>query len=170
MEDDMPLQVLRGFSWLFQNPIARFEFNHLQRSRRSRWGRLLKGVLIGLALGIAAVPFLIYLRPENRDLFMLSAVAILICSAWIEVEILSLACNAILRERNAWTWELLLVTGCSSRNFVFGKWQAVVCRMWKSIILFALLRLGIAYGLMQYLNIYPTWIDAEVNSFNVSFY
>jgi hypothetical protein len=54
---------------------------------------------------------------------------------------LRLASNSVTREKhNPYRWEALVLTGVSGRNIVYGKWWAIVRRMWRNYLFLAFLR------------------------------
>ncbi len=55
---------------------------------------------------------------------------------------LMLAANSISREKQAQTWETLVLTGIDARQIVRGKWWATVQKQWPLYALLAILRVG----------------------------
>ncbi|MEZ4669710.1 MAG: hypothetical protein R3E39_17535 [Anaerolineae bacterium] len=56
---------------------------------------------------------------------------------------LQLSSSSIAREKEAQTWELLVLSGIDARRIVRGKWWATVQRQWSSFVWLGLARLGV---------------------------
>jgi hypothetical protein len=152
------------------NPIARAELAHLRRQHDNRWLQLIDRILLIPALGLAPIPFLTYINSTNLNLYLVMLIAIVSFCIWIEVRMVIVAVNSVWRQRRADTWESLILTGIDARQIVLGKWWAVVRQTWRSYVHLAALKLALACGIMQYLNIYPRWIDIEIDNINRAFY
>lgn len=143
------------------NPISRAEHTYQQRSARplSRWRRwlnrlvMLLGVTVALILfgGLLAgalsqrdpLPIAQKLNPLPNLLLILAASYHLL----LMFQTISLSANSISREKEAQTWDMLVLTGIDARQIVRGKWWATVQRQYPAYLLLGLLRIGAVSGL-----------------------
>jgi hypothetical protein len=89
------------------------------------------------------------------------------------IAVLAIATYSLLRENAPDSWDMLALTGIDSRQFVLGKWWAVLRSMWPFLVLAALLKWGLAYALPQYLTyrrILPPYTHLEHFFFYITDY
>jgi ABC-type Na+ efflux pump permease subunit len=131
------------------NPVMRAELAHQQRAMLRRSGRALR-VLFLLALVVsAALVFGAPLLPQvahllNESIFyveeahrgLLSTLTALLAALvfvqhllWVS-QAAQQASATIAREKQARTWESLLLTGIDARQIIVGKWWATLRIMW----------------------------------------
>lgn len=61
---------------------------------------------------------------------------------WLVHNTLFMATNSVARERNHNRWDILSLTGVSTRQILWAKWQAVVSEQWRKFLLLAVARIG----------------------------
>jgi ABC-type Na+ efflux pump permease subunit len=131
------------------NPVMRAELAHQQRAVLRRSGRALR-VLFLLALAVSVVlvvsaPLLpqiaerlnesiFYVEEAHRGLLstltaLLAALVFVQHLLWVS-QAAQQASATIAREKQARTWESLLLTGIDARQIVIGKWWATLRMMW----------------------------------------
>ncbi len=147
----------RYTAWFPDNPVMRAERTYQERStaRRSRrWrrglARLAKTLLVGMALGMTSAGLLGSLLgiditdSVNAASSWLSLFAIFVITYHfgVMVNTLSLGANSIAREKQAQTWDMLVLTGIDARQIVRGKWSATVRRQLPAYLLLAVMRIG----------------------------
>jgi hypothetical protein len=146
------------------NPIARTEWTYLSRQENVRW-RLTYLLLFVLALIAAITPLWLYMDLFQSAALLIMAVIIYLAHIIVGMRTLLLASDSIPRERRCGTWDNLILTGVDARQIMWGKWWAVVRHVWKDHALMALPRLGLAFGLAQYLYVMPLDIPYVVSSY-----
>ncbi|MBL8161599.1 MAG: hypothetical protein JNJ61_06390, partial [Anaerolineae bacterium] len=80
---------------------------------------------LGRAMGIAAAVFCVFVLTRHFVLML---------------QTLTLAANSISREREAQTWDMLVLTGMDARQIVRGKWAATVRHQWQRYLFLGVLR------------------------------
>lgn len=73
---------------------------------------------------------------------LLFPLCVVIWDFWLMFRTLVMSANSIARERNAKSWELLLLTNATTRQIVVAKWWAVVRRQWRDYAQLAIMRIG----------------------------
>ncbi|MBA3872638.1 MAG: hypothetical protein H0X30_26170 [Anaerolineae bacterium] len=152
-----------------QNVFARAELTHLQRVEGNfhRWKIGL--ILIACNLIFAALPFIATDHYADVSFHTMIDIGLIIFCLGYELRIIILAIGAIDHEKQSRTWESLVLTGVSGWQVVFGKWLALVRYSFGTAFLITISKLAIAYSVMQYLNIFPGWIDEGINNWNRAF-
>lgn len=139
-----------------ENAISRAELTHQQRSARKLhpWRRWLSGIVIYTAVTIALIEFfgLLAASITQRDpkllvqsLNPLPTLLILLTLCYhlyLMINTMSLAAYSITREKEAQTWEMLILTGIDARKIVRGKWWAIVQHQLPRYTLLSVLRVG----------------------------
>lgn len=142
------------------NPIMREEARHqwavMLKARVSTIWIIAAALLLIPALLAAGIGFIeALMRPlwslqlnllpaAINDLLLVLLTTMMISMHVVLVLVtMSLAANAITRERRGLTWEPLLMTGLDARQIVLGKWWASVSTMWTDFLLLAALRVGL---------------------------
>ena len=138
------------------NPIMAAEQAYQQRTARPqrRWlyWLLRLGMYVGLLLSLILFGGLLIAALTGRDptpiVTRLGAAPSLLAAVvplWqvgLMLKTLQLSANSIAREKEAQTWELLILSGIDARRIVRGKWWATVQRQWRAYAWLGLLRLG----------------------------
>jgi len=124
-----------------QNPIARAETLYLTRRKPLRIWRY---VYIFVAI-VMLYPILLGSLTSQR---LTEAIAILslvnIAGAFFIVgRTIIFSHNAIMREKRAAAWELLLLTGVNAAELIFGKWWGVLVFMWREYLWLFFARFGL---------------------------
>lgn len=164
---------------LYDNPVTRAERSYQQTAAPTRGTRRF-AVLIGLVLSVALVAHLVLLIAPQvapaigvpvRDLTdglrgwlgtsaVVLAVLIMFQHLSFAAESVQLSAAAIAREKQARTWESLILTGVDARQIVVGKWAATLATQWQHYRLLLVLRLisVLWIGLGTYtVALYPTF-------------
>ncbi len=145
------------------NPIARAELNHQERTaeqrRWRRWPALFMFALgIGLLSNVVVLLAPLLARPIGMPvdnlreiLFGWSGTVTILIGALIMIHHLSfstaaiqIASSSIAREKRGLTWESLLLTGVDARQIVFGKWWATMRTLWRAYRSLLWLRFAVA--------------------------
>jgi hypothetical protein len=147
---------------LSDNPIARAELTHQQRTVLDhKWRRW--PVIFGVALVVALLSTAsLLVAPQLADLLNISVedvdealrgwfstvtvlMAALLTSHHLSFSsaALQVASTAIAREKQARTWEDLLLTGVDARRIVYGKWWATTRTLWQAYRPLLLLRFAV---------------------------
>ncbi len=142
---------MRLFQPFSNHPLAVFELRLLQKHTQKRWNHM-RLLLFALALVVAVTPLWLYMDMNQTPTLVVMAVVIYLAHIVVGMRTMLLAINAVAREQRAGTWDTLILTGIDARQIVWGKWWAVVRCVWKDHALMALPRVGLAFGLAQYLN------------------
>ncbi|MCA0454105.1 MAG: hypothetical protein LCI00_09050 [Chloroflexi bacterium] len=143
-------------SFFPNSAITRAERTYQQRSAKPArsWRRWVNRAVIGLALIFSLVMFggLVIGSLTQRDptpifdTLRLPAILLiaftLIYHFYLLFQTTSLAANSIAREKEAQTWDLLVLTGVDARQIVRGKWWATVQQQIPQYWLLGLLRVG----------------------------
>ena len=148
---------------LSDNPIARAELTHQQRvAMDHKWRRW--PVIFGVALSAALISTAsLLLAPLLSDLLNISQndldemlsgwfstitvlLAALLTSHHLSFSAaaLQVASTSITREKQARTWEDLLLTGVDARTIIYGKWWATTRTLWQGYRPLLLLRFAVA--------------------------
>lgn len=152
---------LNLLSFFPDNPVLAAEQAYQQRSARPqrRWlywlyrlvfyaGLLLSlvlfgGLLAGSLTGRDPTPIFDLLnRPSYGIVLGLLAAVLPLWQLGLLLKTLQLSANSIAREKEAQTWELLVLSGINARRIVRGKWWATVQHQWPAYARLGLLRLG----------------------------
>lgn len=150
----------------FQLPSALFPENAIFRAERAhqayatktprRWRRWLNRTFVGLllVLSLIHVATLLLASLTQRDptpivqllgpLPTLLMVFMLFYHFSLMFKTISLGANSIAREREAQTWEMLVLTGINARQIVRGKWWATVQRQFPHYLVLGFIRAGAA--------------------------
>ncbi len=148
----------------FQLPSAIFPENAITRAERSYqartarklrpWRRWINRTILWLAITIALIQFcgLFIASLTQRDptriaealnplpnLLMLFAFSY---HFYLMFQTIALAGNSITREKEAQTWEMLVLTGIDARQIVRAKWWATIQRQLPRYLLLGVLRAG----------------------------
>lgn len=143
-----------------RNPIMREEARHqwaLMLKARVRTIWIVAAALLLIPALIASIaaffeafvrplsPVQVVLLPREANTLLLGLLTTMTISMHVVLVLvtLSLAANAITRERRGLTWEPLLLTGMSAPQIVLGKWWASISIMWSDFMLLAALRVGL---------------------------
>jgi ABC-type Na+ efflux pump permease subunit len=133
-----------------RNPIMRAELAHQQRAVLRRGGRMLRALFafsLVASVGVAALspllpqiatalnePFFYVLEAHRGVLSTLTALlaALLFVQhlLWVS-QAAQQASATIAREKQARTWESLLLTGIDARQIIVGKWGATLRTLWE---------------------------------------
>ncbi|MAS37059.1 MAG: hypothetical protein CL610_23870 [Anaerolineaceae bacterium] len=116
------------------------------------------------------MPAWFYINDANQTVFVLAATLLVLAQVAVSLNMVISAAYSIMREQKTTGWDLLIMTHLDAHRLVWGKWWAVVRNAGPVYLLFGLPRVGLAYMLMTYLNIYPGWLDVSINAFNRPFY
>ncbi len=146
-----------------ENPVARAELSHQGRAAFNlRWRRFPAIFGLGLAIGlISSLGLLIVPRLASQigmratdltDLLhgwlstvtVMMGALIMIHHLAFSMAALQLGSTTIAREKQARTWESLLLTGVDARRIVYGKWWATMTTLWQVYRPLLLLRFGVA--------------------------
>jgi hypothetical protein len=147
----------RYAAWFPDNPVMRAERSYQERStaqRARRWrhrlSRLVKTVLVGMALGMFGAGVLgslfgIDISDAVNDAsgwLTLFAIFVMTHHFSVMINTLSLGANSIAREKQGQTWDMLVLTGIDARQIVRGKWAATVRRQLPAYLVLAVMRIG----------------------------
>ena len=138
------------------NAITRAERSYQQRSARKfrRWRRWINRTVMGLAITIALIQFgglwvaSLTQRDPTRIAQALNPLPSLLMffafsyHFYLMFQTIVLTGNSITREKEAQTWEMLVLTGIDARQIVRGKWWATIQRQLPRYLLLGLLRTG----------------------------
>lgn len=152
---------LRPSSFFTDNPVTRAERTYQQRSAKPPrpWRRWLNRTITWLAITIALILFggLLIASLTLRDplplveklnpLPSLLGILTFIYHIYLMFQTISRTANSISREKEAQTWDMLVLTGINARQIVRGKWWATVQHQLPSYILLGVLRIGATAGL-----------------------
>lgn len=140
--------------WFLHNPLTDYERLFLRRTRFFAWKRI-RYALFLLAMAVSLTPLWLYLDTNQTGLLLVMVAVIYLAHVMVEMRTMLLAIHSITREQRAGTWDLLILTGIDARRIVWGKWWGVVRHVWKDHALMALPRVGLAFGIAQYLLRFP---------------
>ncbi|MDX1993732.1 MAG: hypothetical protein SF029_15190 [bacterium] len=145
--------MLIDLLFLHQNPVYRAEWLYLRRWRERRYAArwLILPPLIPIFF-IAYLPVAVYITDVTVGLLGVMAAVIIPIHLLVMLRTLALAIHVARRESSGHAWDTLVLTGVSARQIVVGKWWAVTRAMLPEYLLTALLTMGLAYGLAQYLH------------------
>lgn len=126
---------------IVDNPVQRHERDHLRRERFSWFSRGLYAftiliMLTPLLLGTFEAHFQYWLEVSFTLLIFLNAVVIFA----IEMRIMGSSADAMRREFQGKTWELLILTGVDTWRLILGKWIGVIRGHRRDILFLYLLR------------------------------
>ncbi len=152
---------LRPSSFFTNNPVSRAERTYQQRSARQPrpWRRWLNRTIKWLMITIALILFgglliaSILLRDPSPIIEKLNPLPNLLTVLTFMYHIslmfqtISLTANSISREKEAQTWDMLVLTGIDARQIVRGKWWAAVQHQLPQYLLLGVLRIGATAGL-----------------------
>ncbi len=138
----------------FRNNIAQAEGRYQQHTqpRRRRWqrhgGRWLLRLTFTLAIILFGAEFIgALLRWDtgfiSEALALGNLLPVTVTTIWhfgLMLQTLILSANSIAREKQAGSWELLILTGVDARRIILGKWWATVQRQWHNYLLLGILR------------------------------
>ncbi len=139
-----------------ENAITRAETTYQVRMARKvrPWRRWINRAILWLAITLALIQYggllaaSVTLRDPTRiaealnplpNLLMLFTVYY---HFYLMFQTIALAGNSITREKEAQTWEMLVLTGIDARQIVRGKWWATVRRQIPRYLLLCILRAG----------------------------
>lgn len=144
------------------NPVAQVEHTHLNRAlpvRRPLFERgmvLINTLLITWAVGMILAVVIhvasstqsnMYRIPSGMQQMVIWLAVITLIGHFRTIFRTSvIASDTVLREKMSGTWETLILTDVGTRQLVLGKWWAVVCMVWRSYALLALLRTAAVLG------------------------
>jgi len=146
-------------------PIIRFQMQLFRQNQREHpWLRIGLLALLVLALAVAWIP-----RWQLIDCTRGGTLRIIIGAAYaahfvVVLQTLFFAIHTLHRENQAESWDVLVLTGISARQLVFGKWWAVLRITWPYHAFTAIIKLGLVWGLVQYLyslDITPPYTSTE---------
>jgi hypothetical protein len=148
-----------GAKWMFRQlkrdqPLIRAERSYLGRLFAGK-GRLFQALITALTMMVSAVPFLISPNHTNGELYLALLITLFIFSLLSEVQVLHLTFYAVWHGKDTTAWDTLILTGVDARRIVRSKWRGVYRHSWQLMILLILLRFATAWGMMQYLIIFP---------------
>jgi hypothetical protein len=145
------MMIPANIQQLSDTVIAKAELRYLRH--KDSYGRLRKIatiLTIALLLCIAYIPFGIYVGFGQSTLLKIITGTVVLAHAWIGWRAVTLASQAIAREKQSQTWESLILTGISARQIIVSKWWSCVRCLSLEYIFVGLLKIGLAYGLAQY--------------------
>jgi hypothetical protein len=159
----LPFLANTNRQYITGNPIVQAEVTYLRRTYGERNSRLrkLKNFGIAVSLTFAMIPLWIYIDESRVTLRDLMIVGISSIRVAVGIRAMLLASNSITRLRIAGEWDDLVLTKIDGNRIVFGKWWATMLYTWRSHLVAAMLSLGLAYGLTQYLHIMTYNIDCS---------
>lgn len=138
---------------IFNGPILRNDIAYLRAHTRNHnpWLRRAGYVLVAFASIMASLPLWIYITDDFPTYLLLPPMVVAIYGVQLVVSAhtLILATHIANRERQTGTWDSLVLTGIDARQILLSKWLAVMLQVWPGHVLAALLRSGLAYGLVQ---------------------
>jgi hypothetical protein len=104
---------------------------------------LFGGLLAGSLTGRDPTPIFDLLnRPAYGIVLGFLVAALPLWQLGLLLKTLQLSANSVAREKEAQTWELLVLSGINARRIVRGKWWATVQQRWPAYARLGLLRLG----------------------------
>ncbi len=154
---------------LRQNVFARAERAHLQHAGGNFKRRKIGWALLVCNLIFAVLPFLATNHYADITFHTLVGLCLIGFCLGYEFHIIFLAIGMIEHEKQNRTWDSLVLTGVHSDRVVVGKWLALVRYSLGTVLLLTISKLAIAYSVMQYLNLHPSWIDIAINNWNRAF-
>ncbi len=144
-------------SWL-NNPIAHDQHRTFSQKGwlQNRWLQVIALAVFALLLLIAWLPR--WYHPLYCDqaatLRLITGIVVAVHGA-VFLRTLLLATNAMRRDAEENTWDPLVLTLIDSRQLVLGKWWAVLRSVWMFYVAGAALKMGLLYGLAQYISDTP---------------
>ncbi|MBL8154313.1 MAG: hypothetical protein JNM70_09030 [Anaerolineae bacterium] len=148
----------RYAAWLPDNPVMRAELAHLLQgqAREPGWRRGIRRLALTVGLGMAVGLFTAALlaailqieltdrfrQPDIRLMVIPFVIFTLLVHFGLMLSTLSLAANSIAREKQAQTWDMLVLTSMDARQIVRGKWAAVIRRQLPAYLALSALRIG----------------------------
>lgn len=145
------------------NVFARAEYTHLKRIIEDAQGRKLWRLLLVCNLLFATIPFISVDHYADIPFHTIIGIGLILFCLLHHLHTINMAIGAIDHEKQNRTWEILLLTNVHSRSLMMGKWWAVVRSNLGTVFLLGITKLALAYSVMQYLNLYPSWIDEAIN-------
>lgn len=145
-----------------ENPVARRELAYQRRTadlssmKRLRWlYRVIYYPALALALLIFWSEFEAALQPGEtasaamvlHTVVIFTLVAAVLMHLFLLMQTLVRAATSIAREKQAGTWEDLLMTGTTARRLVIGKWWATLRGLFNGYLLLIPLRTGVVVWL-----------------------
>jgi len=145
------------FAWMV-SPVARAQAQTLRELlHQNRWPRVILWGLFTLALIMAWMGRWVYPDCTRGPLLRVMAGAVYGFYAIVVLRTLVIATRCFRREHEEPdAWDVLLLTGVNSRQLILGKWWAALREVWGYHVMAAFLKLGLAYGVAQYLFDAPT--------------
>jgi hypothetical protein len=134
-----PLQ--RVFIWITVS-VSLVTFGWTLVNTIPQWPSLLLWVFTQFNLNIPDYFVNGGLRDTLFPFTLLFPLCVMIWDLWLMVRTLVISTNSIARERNAKSWELLLLTSVNTRQVIKAKWWAVVRHQRKDYALLAVMRIG----------------------------
>jgi hypothetical protein len=145
-----------------ENAITRAELSYQTRSAKKMrpWRRWINRTIMWLAITLALIQFggLLAASLTQRDptrigealdpLPSLLMFFTVYYHFYLMFQTIALASNSITREKEAQTWEMLVLTGIDARQIVRGKWWASVQHQLPRYLLLGLLRAGATAALV----------------------
>jgi hypothetical protein len=138
----------------FINPIAYTQRRIFRQNSQlhNRWLRVMMLAVFALLLFIVWLPRWYYPLYCDRGVALrLITGMVFAAHGAVCLRTLLLATNAMRRDAEGHTWSLLALTLVDSRQLVLGKWWAVLRSVWSYHVAVAALKLGLLYGLAQYM-------------------
>jgi hypothetical protein len=148
----------RTFRRCISNPVALAELAYLVRDHDQRQNRLAQATFCVLFTTALCGVLILQIASGSHEQ-SLYAVGLLIgftFCLWVELRVFLLAHNAVWRESKPGNWEQLILTGIDARRIVSGKWQAIVHYSRPTVVTLTVLKIALAFTIMQYLNVW--WI------------
>lgn len=143
------------YGWLdSSDDVAQIRRERLNRllTRRTTGSRL-RLILWALVLLVAGLPLLIYITQPTLGVLIFMLAIVVPAQLILVLRTLTLAIEETTLERAGTGWDVLVMTGVSACQIAYSKWWAVTQTLWPEWIFATLARLGIAYGLAQFLYI-----------------
>jgi hypothetical protein len=139
-----------------QSPITQHERSLFWAQRLRGWFRNLIFLLI-MSLTIAVIPLFLYGGFLQGLIFKIVAVIVVVTYGSIILHTVLLATHTITREKQAATWDSLVLTEISTRELVLAKWWSVVATVWPEFVIVTLMKAAFAYGLAEYFYMVNNW-------------
>jgi len=161
------------------NAIMRAERVYQSRSDRWRWRWIRRAgqvfLMIGVVLSIIPVGMMIItslrlepLIPHDDRLNVVIYILTLFTVVWhfsLLLRTMSLSAHSIVREKEAHTWELMILTGVDARQIVRGKWWATIQQQWKRYLILAMLRIG---SIVWFAGLQDGWFSGTSSTYYMS--
>lgn len=141
---------------LNHNPIARLNIASHEKTQHNRWK--IRPLWLMPLLLIATIPTWLYID-QTRDVVLVMMLLVNLGASMLMTVYTASFVHEIMRrlrflpDDGDGNNDLLMLSNIDAKTYVGGIWWTTVRRLWPNYLLLAVPRIGLAYGLAQYLHI-----------------